>query len=70
MGEATSAAAASGGFGGCLVGENETSVSLEALAPNGCDEHGGNCPGGNKEETVDGPIGGVRRRKRMGGGGR
>lgn len=36
---------------GCLVGEDETSVIPEALAPNGCDEPRGNRPGGNEEET-------------------
>lgn len=54
----------SGGGKGCLLGEDETSVSPEALAPNGCDEQGGNCLGAYEEETVDGQTGGRRKRRR------
>lgn len=55
---------------GRLVAEDETSVSPEALAPNGCDERRGNCLGAYEEETVDGRTEGGRgrRRKRRGGG--
>lgn len=35
-----------------VSGGDETSVSPEAHAPNGCDEQGGNCLGAREEDTA------------------